>query len=40
MTFPTASVAITSDVDKRDQGLAGGLFVSARAPGRQSGWRR
>lgn len=33
LTFPTASVAITSGVDKRDQGLAGGLFVSAQQTG-------
>ena len=33
LTFPTASVAITSGVAKRDQGLAGGLFVSAQQIG-------
>jgi MFS family permease len=33
LTFPAASVAITSGVDKRDQGLAGGLFVSAQQTG-------
>jgi MFS family permease len=33
LTFPTISVAITSGVDKRDQGLAGGLFVSAQQTG-------
>jgi MFS family permease len=33
LTFPAASVAITSGVDRRDQGLAGGLFVSAQQTG-------
>jgi EmrB/QacA subfamily drug resistance transporter len=33
LTLPTASVAITSGVEKRDQGLAGALFVSGQQTG-------
>ncbi len=33
LAFPTASVAITSGVPKRDQGLAGALFTTAQQTG-------
>jgi EmrB/QacA subfamily drug resistance transporter len=33
LAFPTASVAITSGVEQRDQGLAGALFVTSQQTG-------
>jgi len=33
LALPTASVAITAGVDRRDQGLAGGLFVTGQQTG-------
>jgi MFS family permease len=35
--FPTASVAITSGVEQRDQGLAGGLFTTCQQVGAATG---
>jgi len=38
LALPTASIAITSGVHGRDQGLAGALSPPASRPGRRSGW--
>jgi EmrB/QacA subfamily drug resistance transporter len=37
LVFPTASVAITSGVQQRDQGLAGGLFSTSQQVGAATG---